>query len=154
MKKITFLLVAFMVSTLVNGQGIDLSGKWKLNESKSKLNAEFSMAPTVVIITQNGNDLVAEKHSNFQGQEFVSNDKLTLDGQECKNVGFMDSEKKSTAVWSDDKSSLKIISKISMGDGGEMVITEVYKLDGGSLVIDSSSSSSFGDMAETMVFDK
>jgi hypothetical protein len=82
------------------------------------------------------------------------NDKLTLDGQECKNTGFMDSEKKSTANWSEDKTSLKITSKIAMGDGGEMIMTEVFKFDGGNLVIDSSSASSFGDMAETMVFNK
>ena len=54
----------------------------------------------------------------------------------------------------DDKTSLKVVSKMSMGDGGDVTINEVYKLDGGSLVIESTSSSSFGDMSEKMVFDK
>jgi hypothetical protein len=63
-------------------------------------------------------------------------------------------QKKSTCAWSDDKASLNVVSKMSMGDGGDITITEVYKLDGGSLVIESKSSSSFGDMAEKMVFDK
>jgi len=154
MKKTAFILCALVISALAGAQGIDLSGSWKLNSSKSKLNAEFSMAPKSLNIAQTGNDLSVERHSEFQGQEFVSNDKFTLDGKECTNAGFMDSEKKSTAVWSDDKKSLKVISKIAIGDGGEMVITEIFKLDGDSLVIDSSSSSSFGDMAETMVYDK
>jgi hypothetical protein len=154
MKKTVIILASLMICALVGAQGIDLSGNWKLNSSKSKLNAEFSMAPKSINIARNGNVLSVEKHTEFQGQEMVTNDKLTLDGKECTNPGFMDSEKKSTAVWADDKKSLKVISKIAMGDGNEMVITEIYKLDGGSLVIDSSSSSSFGDMAETMVYDK
>ena len=90
----------------------------------------------------------------FQEQEFTTNDKFTLDGKECINAGMMDSQKKSTAVWADDKKSLKITSKIPMQDGGEFAITEVYKLDGGNFVCDMSAASSFGDMAETQVYDK
>lgn len=154
MKKTVVILASLMISALVGAQGIDFSGNWKLNSSKSKLNAEFSMAPQTLVIAQNGNEINVERHSDFQGQQMVMADKITLDGKECINKGFMDSEKKSTATWADDKKSLKVISKISIGDGGEMVITEVFKMDGSSLVVDSSSASSFGDMAETMVYDK
>jgi hypothetical protein len=112
------------------------------------------MAPKEMIVVQNGNDFKAEKHSAFQDQEFTTTDKLTLDGKECINKGFQDAEKKSTAVWSDDKASLKVTSKMSIGDGGEMTIIEVYKMDGSNLIIESKSSSSFGDLDETMVFDK
>ena len=59
---------------------------------------------------------------------------------------------KSTAVWNDK--TLKIVSKIPMRDSGEMTITEVYKMDGGNMVIETSASSSFGDFSETMVYDK
>ena len=134
-------------------QGPDFSGSWKLNGEKSKLNAEFSFAPKEIIITQAGNDMTVEKHSSFQDQEFVTNDKLTLDGKECTNPGFQDTQKKSTCNWSDDKASLKVISKISIGDG-DMTITEVYKMDAGSMIIESMASSSFGDMNETMVYEK
>jgi hypothetical protein len=154
MKKIVFLLTAFLISLISNGQGIDFSGSWKLNSTKSKLNAEFSFAPNSIIIVQKGNELKVEKHSNFQGEDVITTDKLTLDGKEVINVGFRDTQKKSIASWADDKASLKVISKLSIGDGGEMTITEVYKLTGGNLVIESNSSSSFGDMAEIMVYDK
>ncbi|MCJ7449092.1 MAG: hypothetical protein MUO72_15530 [Bacteroidales bacterium] len=154
MKKTSFILTAFLISATVSAQGLDFSGTWKLNTSKSKLGAEFSMAPKEIIIAQKGNDFSVEKHSSFQDQEFTTNDKFTLDGKECLNQGWQDSQKKSTAVWSEDKKSLKIISKMSIGDGGEMTITEVYKMDGGNMVIESSSSSSFGEMTETMVYDK
>ncbi len=154
MKKILFVFAAFLFSASVIGQGLDFNGSWKLNSEKSKLGAEFSFAPKEVIITQAGNDFKVEKHSSFQDQEFVTTDKLTLDGMECVNVGFQDTQKKSTAVWSDDKTSLKVISKMSMGDGGDMTITEIFKMDGTNMIIDSSASSSYGDMTETMVYDK
>ena len=153
MKKPVVLLAILLISVFASAQGINFSGSWKLNSSKSKLGDQFSMAPKEIIVTQNGNNLNIEKHSEFQGQTYTSTDKLTLDGKECINAGFMDSEKKSTAVWSGDKKSLKISSKIPV-QGETMTIVEMYKMDGSSLVIEASASSSYGDMAETMVYDK
>lgn len=153
MKKILFIFAAFMLPAAAFAQGLDFNGSWKLNSEKSKLNAEFSFAPKEVIITQAGNDFKVEKHSSFQDQEFVTTDNLTLDGKECINTGFQDTQKKSTCVWTDDKASLKIVSKMSIGDG-DMTITEVYKMDGDNMVIESLASSSYGDLNETMVYDK
>jgi len=154
MKKIKFLVVALLISSFASAQVVNFSGNWKLNSSKSKLNDEFSMAPKEIILEQKGNDLNVEKHSSFQDQDFTTNDKLTLDGKECINPGWQDSQKKSIVTWSEDKKSLKITSKFPMNDGGEMIIVEVYKMDGSTMLIESSISSSFGDMAETMVYDK
>jgi len=142
-----------MFSAAAIAQTPDFAGSWKLNGEKSKLNAEFSFAPKEIIITQAGNDMAVEKHSSFQDQEFVTTDKLTLDGKESTNTGFQDTQKKSICTWSEDKTSLKVVSKMSIGDG-DMTITEVYKLNGGNLTIESMASSSFGDMNETMVYDK
>lgn len=154
MKKVIFLLTVMLLAVMVSAQGTDFSGKWKLNSSKSKLNADFSFAPNEIVIQQKGNDLSVERHSSFQGNDFTINDKFTLDGKECINEGWQGSKKKSTAVWSDDKKELTIASKIPMQDGGEMTVTEIYKMDGGNLVIESAASSSFGDLNETMAYDK
>jgi hypothetical protein len=154
MKKTVLFFAALLISVIVSAQGVDFSGKWKLNSSKSKLNDQFSMAPKDIIVEQTGNDLNLEKHSSFQDQDFTTKDKITLDGKECINAGWQDSKKKSVAVWSDDKTSLKITSKIPMNDDNEMTIIEVYKMDGSNLIIESSASSSFGDLAETMFYDK
>jgi len=154
MKKTVLFFAALLISVIVSAQGVDFSGKWKLNSSKSKLNDQFSMAPKDIIVEQTGNDLNLEKHSSFQDQDFTTKDKITLDGKECINTGWQDSKKKSVAVWSDDKTSLKITSKIPMNDDNEMTIIEVYKMDGSNLIIESSASSSFGDLAETMFYDK
>ena len=154
MKKTMIFISTLLLSAVVSAQGADFSGNWKLNTSRSRLGQEFSMAPKTIIVTQKGNELNVEKHSSFQDQEFTINDKFTLDGKECINPGWQDSQKKSTAVWSDDKKSLKITTKMTIGDGGELTIVEVYKMDGANMVIESASSSSYGDLAETMVYDK
>jgi hypothetical protein len=154
MKKLSLLFAAIMITALANSQTLNFTGTWKLNSSLSKLNADFSFAPKEIIIDQKGNDMKVERHSSYQGEDFTINDKFTLDGKECINTGWQDSEKKSTAVWSDDKNSLKISTKLIMGDGGEMSITETFKIDKKNMVIETSASSSYGDMTETMVYDK
>lgn len=154
MKKMVFIFATLLISSIVSAQVPDFSGNWKLNNSKSKLSDQFSMAPKDMIVAQTGNDFNMERHSNFQGTDFTINDKFTLDGKECVNPGWQDTQKKSVALWSDDKLSLTITTKIPMGDNGEMTIVEIYKMDGGNLVIQTSASSSFGDVAETQVFDK
>ena len=153
MKKSIILLSALLVAMVFTASAADFSGNWKLNKSKSKLGEQFSMAPSILIAAQSGNDLNLEKHISFQDQEMTTKEKYTLDGKESVNPGFQDSQKKSTAVWSGDKNSLTITSKIPMGDN-DMTTVEVYKIVDGNLVIDSKMSSSFGENNETMVFDK
>jgi hypothetical protein len=154
MKKSMFLLVALLISSAISAQSPNFSGTWKLNNSLSKLNAEFSFAPNEILIDQKGNDLKVEKHSNFQGEDFTINEKFTLDGKECINEGWQGSEKKSTAVWSEDKKSLTVATKLVMGDGGEMTLIEIYKMDKKNMVISTRASSSYGEFEETMVYDK
>ena len=153
MKKSIILLSAFLVAMVFTANAVDFSGNWKLNKSKSKLGDQFSMAPSILIAAQSANDFNVEKHIAFQDQEMTTKEKYTLDGKESINPGFQDSQKKSTAVWSDDKNSLTITSKLPMGDN-DMTTVEVYKIVDGNLVIDSKMSSSFGENNETMVFDK
>jgi hypothetical protein len=153
MKKAFLFFAAILVVVTVSAQ-VDFSGSWKLNNSKSKLGEQFSLAPKEIILVQKGNDLSVERHAEWQGQEYTTNDKFTLDGKESINLGMMDTQKKSVAVWTADKKSLKITSKIPMQDGGEVSITEVYKMDGGNMVIEMNSTSSWGDMSENQVYDK
>lgn len=154
MKKLLFLPVIFLISVVASAQAPDFTGTWKLNAEKSKLNDQFTLGPKEIIIDQKGNDLNIEKHSTMMDQDFTTKDKLTLDGKECINAGFQDSKKKSACGWSDDKTSLKVVSVQSIGDGGDMTHTEVFKIDGGNLVIESTASSSYGELVETFVYDK
>jgi hypothetical protein len=94
-----------------------------------------------------------ERKSEFQGQEFKSTSKLTLDGVECTNTGMMDVQIKSTAVWSDDKTSLTVKTKVPW-ESNVISITDVYKMDGVALSIETTSSSDWGTMTEIYVFDR
>ena len=132
----------------------DFSGTWTLNKAASKLTDQFSMAPTQIKIVQAGNDLEVERSSSMVGNEFTVKDKFTLDGKESINPGWSDSQKRSTAVWPADKASLIITTKISMGDNGDMTTVETYRLRGQQFVIETKGSSSFGEVSETLVFDK
>ncbi len=151
MKRMFFIMLAVAFSAVSFGQ--TLSGSWKLNQSKSKLNDQFSFSPKVLKITQNGNSLALAKTLEFQGQSMEASENYTLDGKECLNPGFMDATKKSTVTVSADKKTVKIISKISM-DNGHIELEEVFTLMDDGLVFESKSKSSFGDMVETAVYDK
>jgi hypothetical protein len=154
MKRIIYFLAFTLVSLTSIAAGIDFSGTWNLNKSKSTLGDQFSMAPTQLVLTQAAESLVIERHSTFQDQNFTFTDKLTLDGKECINDGWQDTKKKSTAVWSAEGKILTITSKIPMQDGAEMTITETYQMEGTNLKVIASASSSYGDMSETFLFDK
>jgi hypothetical protein len=153
MKKIIYLFALALIASSGFGQKVDFSGKWKINREKSQLGEEFSMAPNEIILEQGRKSLSVERHSSWQGEDFSFTDNFTLDGKECENPGWMDTVKKSTAVWA-GKKVLKITTKIPTQDGGEMTITEEYKLDGDNLSIKTFASSSYGEMTEVYVFDK
>jgi len=153
MKAIFFFSILLFASLLTMAQ-IDFSGNWKINNSKSTLNADFSMAPNELIIKQSDSILTVERHANFQGENVTFTDKIYLDGKESINNGWMDSKKKSVASWSADKASLKISTKIPMDGGDEMSLTETYQLEGAMLKIVTKASSSWGENSETYLFDK
>ena len=154
MKKIIYILALVMISSAVIGQKVDFSGTWNINREQSELGDQFSMAPNSIVVEQTKKELSIQRNSSFQGQDYTYTDKFTLDGEECENLGMMDMLKKSTVVWNEDKKSLKINTTIEMQDGSEMTIIEDLSMDGDHLVLNTSASSSWGDMAEVFVFDK
>jgi hypothetical protein len=153
MKKIQLLLILICISVIASAN-VNFSGNWKLNNEKSQLNEQFSMAPEKIVITHEGNDLKLERHSSFQGNPYVISDRFTLDGEECINDGWMDTKKKSTALWDDNKNKLTITTKFPMQDGSEMTIKEVVYVEGGCLFFENKTTSSYGVVEEKQVFDK
>ncbi len=147
-------MVLILFAGVSSGQGVNFSGKWKFNASKSKQNEQFSMAPLDVTITQETNAMSLERHYNFQGQDYTGKDKFTLDGKECVNEGWQGSQKKSTVSWSEDGKSLIIKSKVPMQDGGEVSITETLSMNGENFSMAVVANSPMGELTETYVFDK
>jgi len=155
MKKLLYFIAFTMVSMAGMGQVSDFSGTWKLNSEKSTLFEQFSLAPSQLILTQTADSLTVEKHGNFQGTDYVTKDKFSLDGKECFNQGMMpDSKKTSTAVWSEDGKTLTISSKVPTQDGGEATVREVYLMVENNLKLELNAASSMGEMAEIYLLDK
>jgi len=154
MKKLLYFIAFTMASLAGMAQVSDFSGTWKLNSEKSTLFEQFSLAPSQLILTQTADSLTVEKHGNFQGTDYVTKDKFSLDGKECINPGMMDSKKTSTAVWSEDGKILTISSKLPTQDQGEATIKEVYQMVENNLKLELNAASSMGEMAEIYLLDK
>jgi recombinational DNA repair protein RecR len=152
--RMAFFFIFGLMAIAVFGQTPDFSGKWKINPSKCKLNEQYSMAPKSLVLIQTADVLSIERHGEFQGQEYVTNSKLNLDGSESVNVGMMETKIKSFAVWSEDKTTLTVKTSVPMENAGEISISEVYKRSGSDLTIETSSKSDWGESTETYVFEK
>ena len=143
-----------MLSLATMGEGINFSGTWKLNNEKSILFEQYSLAPTQVIVMQTADSIMVEKHGNFQGTEYVTKDRISLDGKECVNIGWMNSKKTSTAAWSEDGKSLTISSKLPTQDQGEATMKEVFRMEEPNLKIELNAASQMGEMSETYLLEK
>ena len=141
---------------------VNFSGDWKLNESKSEI-GQFGRgaARSIKVVSSDANGIVIERTStNQNGEAVVRKESLTFDGKEVESTGgFGNSKRKAKAKWSDDGNSMIIDAVTSFDrDGQTMEIKqkETWKLsaDGNTLTIESSSSSSFGDNTQKLVYEK
>ena len=158
------LLVVFLMTSLVADAApkkAKFSGEWTLNEEKSYV-AEYgeSMAATKMVIVQKGKKLTIEKFGTSpEGDEFKYSVMYTLDGKECENIMMETTKMKSTVNWSDDKQSLTITSTIWFefdGNELEVALVEILKFteDGNSLSIDQNASTDYGDLENTLIYEK
>lgn len=167
-RKITIPLVAaaiFCVSTAATTiiTAVNFSGEWTLNEQKSEL-GQFGgrgAARTIKVTSSDANGIAMERIStNMNGEEVVRKENLTFDGKAFESAGgFGNSKRKATAKWSADGQAMEIDAVMTFDrDGEQMEIKqkETWKLadNGKTLVIDASSSSSFGESTTKLVYEK
>jgi hypothetical protein len=156
-----FFLAFFLIPGLLSAQAKkpDFSGKWTLNEGKSKLDDGPAWGlVTRMTIEQKGNNLTAERVSrNRDGEELTSTDKLTLDGKDCNNSAE-GRTRISKAAWSEDGNSLTVKTHMSVNRDGqtwEMDMTEVYILkEKNTLEVQYTSVSQRGERQRTLVYEK
>ncbi len=154
MRNLVFSIALLLAVSSSYSQKVNFSGSWKINEELSEMGDQFSLAPNSIVLKHSRKTLEFEKNSSFQGQDYTTNDVFTLDGKECENPGWMDSIKKSTALFDKKTKTLKITSIIPMDDGSDAEIIEELVMDGEQLVIESTASSIYGELIERFVFDK
>ena len=153
MKNILFIIALTFLSASAFGQKVNFSGEWKLNDSKSELGYEFSLAPKTMTVEHTKKTLDMTSLDEFDGQEYETKEHFTLDGEVCENPGFMDSITKSTASFDKKAGTLKIVTNGEV-QGMEYTHIQVMSLKEGQLVVESEAASDMGEMFETFVFDK
>jgi hypothetical protein len=154
MKNFALVLVFALFSSVVIGQKADYSGEWKLNESKSELGYDFSLAPASLTITHTKKALDLKSVSVWDGTEVVSESHITLDGKETENIGFGESVTKSTAKVDKETNAIIITTKGSAEGVGDWTSTQNMFMKEGNLVVQFEAASDMGEIAETYVFEK
>jgi len=152
MKNIAFILALVLFSSVAIGQKVNYSGEWKLNESKSELFSQFSMAPISISVKHTRKTLDMKNVNVWDGQEIVSESHFTLDGKENENIGIGESVTKSTAVVDRKTKAITIASEGSAESVGDWTSTQILSEKDGNLVIEFEAASDMGEMAETYVF--
>ena len=153
-------LTLLAAACLAAAEPADLSGEWIFNQAKSVLDENGVMfLPVRLVLLQAGNDLTVQKSFSSEGQgEFTGDEKLTLDGAECKS-DFWNSPRVSTAKWSPKGDTLTVSTTIAFdmnGEKSEMFMKEAYSLkdNGGVLSVEHYSKSTWGERKLALIFDK
>jgi hypothetical protein len=154
MKKITFILTLVLFSSIAIGQKVNYSGEWKLNDSKSELFYDFSMAPVSLTVKHTKKTLDLKAVNVWDGQEIVNESHFTLDGKENENTGAGGNVTTSTAEVNKETNAIKIITNGSSEGVGDWTSTQILSSKDGNLVIHFEAASDMGEMAEKYVFDK
>jgi len=145
--------------TAVNA-GVDFSGQWVLNTTKSELGQNGGrMAATKMKVTADANGMSVDKTRAGQNGETTTTDKLTFDGKENSNVFFGTNTRQSTSKWSDDGKTLTTTWKASMEFNGtktELSGSEVWTLSADGATLTIAATTNFGGNANTtkQVYDK
>jgi hypothetical protein len=154
MKNIAIIFALVLFSSAAIAQKVNYSGEWKLNEDKSELGYDFSMAPASMTVTHTKKALDLKSVNVFDGQEVATESHFTLDGEETENIGFGESATKSTAVF-DKKTSVITIETAGSAEGvGDWTSTQIMSMKEGSMVVKFDAASDMGEIAEIYVFDK
>lgn len=153
MKNLVFIIALAFLSATAFGQKPNFSGEWELNEDKSELGYEFSLAPKTMTVEHTKKTLDVTNVSEWDGQEVESKAHYTLDGEVSENPGFMDSVTKSKANFDKKAKTLKIVTDGSV-EGMDYTLIQVMSMKDDQLVVKSEASSDMGEMFETFVFDK
>jgi hypothetical protein len=153
MKNFVFIIALAFLSATAFGQKVNFSGDWKLNESKSELGYEFSLAPKAMKVEHTKKTLDLTSTSEWDGQEVETKSHFTLDGEVTENVGFAESVTKSTASFDKKAGTLKIVTNGS-AEGMDYTLTQIMSMKEDNLVVELEAASDMGEMVETHVFDK
>ncbi len=150
------LLLSF---TVLPGQ-TNFSGEWKLNTDKSDLGQMANFAVTSLKVDQANEAItIARTAPTFQGDESTTTETVTFDGKTSETKIFGESTKKSSIKWDESGKTFTLTFTLNLDFNGQQMVvegTEKWSLsdDGKILTLETNSTSDFGDMSTTAVYDK
>lgn len=138
----------------------NFSGNWELDASKSDLGQFADFATHTIKADQQADSITISRTApSFSGDDYTAVETLTFDGKQSNTKLGGESTKSSSLKWADDGQSFSETYKLMLDINGQQTEidgTEKWSLtdDGKTLVIENSSSSSFGDISTKAVYTK
>lgn len=108
----------------------DFSGEWKLNREKSEITNNSLFLNKITMNLKTDSLLTTRVYENGNGEEYPFDEKLSLDGKECKTVIY-DMPRSSTATRSNSDGAVSITSTTTFnGNNGteDMIAKETWKV--------------------------
>jgi hypothetical protein len=123
-------LLVFLPSLILSAQKADISGDWKLNREKSTIADNQLYLSKITIQIKSDSLLTTRVYENGMGEEYPFDEKLSLDGKDCKIVIF-DMPRTSTATRTADGAFAISSATTFNGNNGQedMVAKETWKMD-------------------------
>ena len=124
-------LLFLLPASTIFSQKPDFSGEWKMNKEKSTLSDNQLFLSKITIQLKSDSLLTTRVYENGNGEEYPFDEKLSLDGKECK-ITIYDMPRTSTATKSDADGSIMIASTTTFtGNGGQedMTAKETWKVE-------------------------
>jgi hypothetical protein len=153
MKHSVFVLALLLFSSAAIAQKAKYSGDWVLNEEKSTLGYEYSLAPASISIKHTRKWLVMKTVHIWNDQALSSEARYTLDGKECENAGFGDSITLSSAKPGRESKTIRIVTQ-GRAEDLDYTFTQEISLMDGHLVVNARAETALGELTETYIFDK
>ena len=163
MMTVTVLLLFICITSESYSQvdNADFTGTWVINESISAPSqGNLRTAADKIVINQDSINLSVEttRSGGLSGQ-LVTNDKFTIDGNECVNTMIGGNTRKSTVKWGSDGKSLLFshYMKFDMqGETREITSGEKWKINdaGDILTVETSLRSPSGEAKTTSVYER
>ena len=154
MKKSTMIVTLMLIASAAAAQKVNYTGEWKLNEEKSTLGREYSMAPAFISVSHARKTLDLKTTNVWNGQEVVIESHFTLNGKETQNMGFGETPTTSTAEVNKKTRTLIVVTRGSSEGIGDWTSTQILSMQDGQLVIDFTAASDMGKITESYVFDR
>jgi hypothetical protein len=158
-KTIIAISILFLLPAVtIFGQKADLSGEWKLNKEKTVLADSQLFLSGITIQVKSDSLLTTRVYENGNGEQYPFDEKLSLDGKECK-ILIYDMPRTTKIARSDNDGSIRFESMtVFQGYNGTDTLSakETFKLDndGKVLTMNFTNKSSAGEVTGINYYDK